>query len=107
MTSMNTLKSELDDYDILCLQEPYMLYDGKLGGIPKDVVAFYSRTWYRTAAIFVNKSIPVMEIMPASYLVAVSIDLCNQIKVVMIFIYLSPIAEVHAELDFLLDFRDK
>lgn len=43
MTPMNALQPPFKDYDILCIQELYNL-DGKIVGIPKIVVIYYSKT---------------------------------------------------------------
>lgn len=60
MGVMNAMQDDLDDYDILCLQEPYVYR--KVGGLPKDVVAHFSPIRCRAAIVVVTKSIPVVEL---------------------------------------------
>lgn len=60
MTTMNTLQRDLDDYDVICLQQPYILGNGKLGGLLVDVVAHYSMTRCRAVVAILNKSLPVV-----------------------------------------------
>lgn len=60
MTTMNTLQDDLDDYDILCLQDSYILKNGKLGGLSGGVVAHYSQTRCRAAIAVMNRSLPAV-----------------------------------------------
>lgn len=101
MTTMNTLQDDLDDYDILCLQEPYILKNGKLGGLSRDVVAHYSQTRCRVAIAVMNRSISAMEIMTENNFIAVSIDLISKLSILVVSIYLPLQGEVTAEMKFL------
>lgn len=106
MTAMNTLQ-DLDDYDIICLQEPYIMGNGKLGGLPSDVVAHYSSTRCRAIVTVLNKSLPVIGILTESNGVAVSVDLGLEVSVLVVSVYLPPKGEVNAELGMLKDLLDR
>lgn len=93
--------------NLLCIQEPCILQDGNVNGIPKYVVTFYSKTRWRSAVAVVNKSIPVMEVLTVNNIVAVSIDIGPEIKIVIVYLPLPPIEEVDAELYSLRDLLGK
>lgn len=52
-------------HDLLCIQEPYILYGGKIGFIPPDVVIYYLKMRCSAAVTALNKSLLIMEIMTA------------------------------------------
>lgn len=60
MTAMNLVKVDVDDYDVLCVQDPYVFADGRIGGIPDGAPTFYSRTQVRLMVLALNKTIPTM-----------------------------------------------
>lgn len=37
LAAANVLKVDLEDYDVICIQEPYVLSNGKVGSLPKGV----------------------------------------------------------------------
>lgn len=60
----NVLKVDFDDYDVVYIQKPYMLSNGKAGCLSKVVTSYYSKTaaTERTTAvvIVVNRNFPVV-----------------------------------------------
>lgn len=63
----NVLKVDLDDYDIVCIQEPYVLSNGKVGCLSKCVTSYNSKTAAnertRAVVIVVNRYFPVVELV--------------------------------------------
>lgn len=71
MSAVNLVKVDLGDYGVLCLQEPYVFADAKVGGIPESAPAFYSRTQAKSAVLSLDKAVPAVEIMAKRYVVEV------------------------------------
>lgn len=58
ITAVTQVNVDVDQYHVLCVQEPYVFSEGKIGGIPVEVTAVYSQTRTRSVVYVMNKIVP-------------------------------------------------
>lgn len=60
MTAVDEVSVDSSDYDVLCIQELFVLPGGKVGGIPRGATAYYSPTQARTEVFVITKTVPAV-----------------------------------------------
>lgn len=57
MTAVDQVSVHSNEYDVLCIQDPFVLPVGKVGGIPKGATAYHSQTQARSVVFFMTKTV--------------------------------------------------
>lgn len=109
MTS-NVLKVDLEDYDVVCVQEPYVWSNVKVGYLPKGVASHFSKTMdslkRRTGVVVVNKHFPVVELLATRDIVAIKLDISSK-QVAVASIHMPPEGSIDTHMNLLQELINK